>query len=518
MKANQLNNGNLPELPEHIIVDILAKVPSEVLYNTFRFVCKAWYRLISSSEFTHENAVHQKPGLLIQVPRRHCDIEGTWWKTTLLQIDENEFDFTLTNFSTHSMKLIRSSCSGLVLGKTEEGTSMLCVKNILTGSVLTLPSCPSGCKHLNPDCGLALGFNPGTKEYKVVHVYADSYGFELFTIGSDHKWRRIPGPFEDLNERPFDVERFRWSDPESIGGQVLHWFVESDTYIISMDLRDEKFRRTNLPDVGRSVMKYEYDLVEMNGELCFVYKLSGFQIDLWVLKDFDRQVWSKEHSIIAMSINYTPSGASSGLTKKDKDQSHGGKQKKVDDASVYRKEKKAKLPNFLKLEALATLRNGEVIVLMDKQNSIHANIMYLYDLKHEEMRQFRIKMKKGTSFQPHRSGLVWSKEHSIIAMSTNYTPFRASSGPTKKVKDHSDGGEEKKVDDASLSRKEKKTKLPNFLKLAAVATLRNGEHEMRQFRIKMTQGTKFIPHRSSLSRRLRTDQMELSAELETSDI
>ncbi|XP_021289704.1 putative F-box protein At5g62060 [Herrania umbratica] len=407
MKANQLNNGNPPELPKHIIVYILAKVPSEVLYNTLRFVCKEWHRLISSSEFTYENVVHQKPGLLIQVPRWPWTVDNTWWKTSFLQIDENEFDFTLTNYSTHSTNLSKSNCNGLVLeSKTEEGTSMPCVKNILTGSVLTLPSCPSGCRHEYLTCGFALGFNPGTKEYKVVHVYADSYGFELFTIGSDHKWRRIPGPFGDLNERPFDVERFSWSDPESIGGQVLHWFVESDTYIISMDLSDEKLRRTNLPDVGRSIMKYEYDLVEMNGELCFVYKVSKFQIDFWVLKDFDRQVWSKEHSIIAMSTNYTPWLASSELTKKDKDQSHGGKQKKVDDASLNRKEKKAKLPNFLKLEALATLRNGEVIVLMDKQNSIHANIMYLYDLKRKEMRQFRIKMKKGTAFQPHRSSLV----------------------------------------------------------------------------------------------------------------
>lgn len=100
-----------------------------------------------------------------------------------------------------------------------------------------------------------------------------------------------------------------------------------------------------------------------------MFCVQSFQIDVWVLKDFDSQVWSKEHSIIAMSTNYTPFRASSGPTKKVKDHSDGGEEKKVDDASLSRKEKKTKLPNFLKLAAVATLRNGEVIMLLDKQDS-----------------------------------------------------------------------------------------------------------------------------------------------------
>ncbi|XWS67191.1 hypothetical protein CRYUN_Cryun05aG0266500 [Craigia yunnanensis] len=430
-KMNQLKNGEeheegtLPELPEHIFIEILAKIPPKFLYETFRYVCKAWYTLICNSEFIDKNALHHKHGILIQVPKWPYRLDNKRFKTSFLQMDEKELDFNLTNFGPSRMGLIRSSCNGLILvSEPREKTSVLCVKNFLTGSALTLPSCPSGCKHGYGVCGSALGFNPITKEYKVVHMYADGYGFEMFTIGSDDEWRRIPGPFKEASERPFNIEQFRWSDPVSIERQVLHWFVDSEKYIISMNIRDEKVSKTNLPDFGRRIIKHKYELLEMDGKLSFVYKASKYRIDVWVLKDFGRQVWSKEHSIIAKSTNYITLRASSGPTKKDKDQSEGGGQKDDDnetnDASLNREEKKDKLPDFAKLAAVATLRNGEVIMLKHKKNSGHHDLMYLYDFKHEEMRKFKMKMKEGQKFIPHRSSLVsWRTQSELSAEISN---------------------------------------------------------------------------------------------------
>ena len=132
-KVNQLKNreeheeGTLPELPEHLFIEILAKVPPKFLYETFRYVCKAWYTLICNSEFIDKNALHHKHGILIQVPK--CRLDTKWCKTSFLQMDEKEFDFNLANFGPSRMGLIRSSCNGLILvSEPREKTSMLCVK------------------------------------------------------------------------------------------------------------------------------------------------------------------------------------------------------------------------------------------------------------------------------------------------------------------------------------------------------------------------------------------------------
>ncbi|KAI9154379.1 hypothetical protein LWI28_025416 [Acer negundo] len=122
--------------------------------------------------------------------------------------------------------MIRSSFNGLVLVQEHEynlgqRSVFLQVRNLFTKCCLTLPKCPSHCSH--QACGVALGFDPSTKEYKVVHIYDDGFGFEIFTLGcSDNSWRTIPGPFQESNERPYDLQTFRWRDPVSVNGRVMH--------------------------------------------------------------------------------------------------------------------------------------------------------------------------------------------------------------------------------------------------------------------------------------------------------
>ncbi|KAG5550414.1 hypothetical protein RHGRI_015390 [Rhododendron griersonianum] len=101
--------------------------------------------------------------------------------------------------------------------------------NLVTKCCVTLPKCPSDSPHLR--CGVALGYDSRTKKYKVVHVYADLFGFEIFTIGgSDNEWKRVCGPWKDAHhERPFDLD-FYWSDPILTNERFMHWFVDSDDY------------------------------------------------------------------------------------------------------------------------------------------------------------------------------------------------------------------------------------------------------------------------------------------------
>ena len=288
------------------------------------------------------------------------------------------------------MGRIRSSCNGLLLINDPKIEGKLNVINFLTKCKAILPQCPSGCPHKT--CGVALGFSPSTREYKVVHIYADGFGYEIFTLDcSDNKWKCIPDPFKEPHERPFNLDTFHWSDPVSIHGQVLHWYVSSKEYIISMDVNDETPRKTYLPTLGKKIDRKRYSLLEMVGYLSFVYNVSNIQIDVWILKIFAAQVWVKKHSILSESVNYTVSK----------------------NPSLPNKYKHS-LPDFHKLVALASLRNGEVM-MFKHENSKNDGRIYPYEINHMELKTFEINIKDESKVVPHRSSLIfWKTESELL--------------------------------------------------------------------------------------------------------
>lgn len=273
--------NSLPYLPEPIWHDILARIPAEILHEKFRHICKAWHNLISSKEFIAlQNSTQSKHELLVQVLKRNlCS------KTTSLDLDDKEIVFKSKNFQMRRMGKISSSCKGLILVHDPKNEKQLHVLNIVANCRVTLPPCVSNCSHTT--CGLAFTFNPSTKECKVVHIYADSYGFEMYTLGClDGNWKRLPGPFEGkVYERPSNVEDFRWSDHVTINGHILQWYVESNEYVISMDASYEKCSKTYLPDCDQKIDKDNYKLLQLGGDLSFVHQVSSIQTDVWILEN-----------------------------------------------------------------------------------------------------------------------------------------------------------------------------------------------------------------------------------------
>ncbi|KAJ0089168.1 hypothetical protein Patl1_31726 [Pistacia atlantica] len=301
----------LPDLPEEIIFEILKRVPAKYLHENFRYVCKGWNNLISSNMFMAQNTPQNKSGVLISVPT--TDIKWSskvvQYQTKLLEMDDKVLGFKRG-----------VSC--------DELTHQVC---------LTLPKCHSGCLH--KACGAALGFDPCKQEYKVVHMYADGYGFEIFTLGcSDNAWKRVPGPF-----------------------------------------KDEKSIRMYLPDSAGKTNERRYNLLEMGGNLALVYTVSDTQFDVWILEDFGGQEWTKRHSIMAESTNYTNFKSS----------------------STYKT-----LPNFMFLVAVAAMRDGEVLMFKyQKDEGKVADCSYLYDMKQRQLKKFRMKIRSGGKFIPHRGSL-----------------------------------------------------------------------------------------------------------------
>lgn len=91
----------------------------------------------------------------------------------------------------------------------------------------------------------------------------------------------------------------------SINGRILHWYVDSAKYFMSMDVKEGKFNRTYLPERVKVINEMiDYALIELDGFLSFINCDSETTMNVWILEDFRGKVWSKKHTIVAELTNY----------------------------------------------------------------------------------------------------------------------------------------------------------------------------------------------------------------------
>uniref|UniRef100_A0A3Q7IUY4 F-box domain-containing protein n=1 Tax=Solanum lycopersicum TaxID=4081 RepID=A0A3Q7IUY4_SOLLC len=363
--------STLSDLPDGILFNILVKIPPKDIHKYVMRVCKSWKEIVSESFFIEQNFVKSKTELVIQSRL------GRRMKTKLIEI-RKEFECESRKVGLSKLSKIHSSCDGFLLMSEPGNNGMLQIINPATKFCLTIPRYPSHCQH--KACSAALAFDSSTKQYKVVHVVTDSYGFEIFNVSSDNDelhWKRVSSPWEDLNDRPFNPINFHWKNPVSINGRILHWYVNSAEYFITMQVKEEKFSRTYLPERVKQINETKnYALVELDGFLSFINCDSEKTMNVWVLEDFRRKVWFKKHMIVAELTNYMCPYKSS-------------------------RQDERRMPRFWNLVAVAGVRNGEVLILEHKKNSS----VFIYDTKSKVMKPVSSNMKKLESFVPHKDGL-----------------------------------------------------------------------------------------------------------------
>ncbi|PHT38062.1 hypothetical protein CQW23_21635 [Capsicum baccatum] len=158
-------------------------------------------KIVSGGYFIEQNFTELKLELVIQSGL------GRHKKTKLIKIGK-ELECESLELGLSKLRKIHSSCGGFLLMSEPGDCGKLQLINPATKFCLTIPRCPSLCPH--KACSAALAFDSWTKQYKVVHVVTDSYGFEIFNLcgGDDEHWERVPGPWEDQNDRPFDPLTF----------------------------------------------------------------------------------------------------------------------------------------------------------------------------------------------------------------------------------------------------------------------------------------------------------------------
>lgn len=168
----------------------------------------------------------------------------------------------------------------------------------------------------------------------------------------------------------------------SINGRILHWYINSSEYFVSMDVKVGKFSRTYLPECGEVINKTNnHTLLQLDGLFSFITCDCKTTIDVWILEDFHEQVWSKKYTNVAELTHYV----------------YPSKSTRPNDRTMSK---------LGKLVAVAGARNSEVLIFKHRKKS---NKAYIYDTKNRVMKMFNIGMRSLESFVPHKESLFSMK-------------------------------------------------------------------------------------------------------------
>ncbi|KAF3794681.1 F-box protein [Nymphaea thermarum] len=277
-------------IPFDVVAEfILPSVAARDLVR-FRSVCKSWRRLIDDPNFIHNYL------------RRH--------DLTLHQ--ERPPSFTSIRNQHHVHQVIAYSSGYREIRPTERESTSLPQPSI---AALSLYFCCYG-----------FGFDDHIKEFKVLHVWNvpafwkpapvitrvlddedGAYYHEILSLGKDCSWRQ-------LGRLPFRWYNCNSRHPGIPLNSSLHWIVCAcgktlgDNSLMAFDLRKEEFRRKALPP-GLDKAAYIWSSLMTLAEGCLgltSYKFDGearnIGLDVWVLGDYEGEIWTKRHHISFPSI------------------------------------------------------------------------------------------------------------------------------------------------------------------------------------------------------------------------
>lgn len=288
-------------LPYDIIFKILLLLPTSQLVKLM-LVCKLWHKLIKSPNFVeaHMSRCEAVLTFLEYFTQPHPNtfsIVTNNDQPTLFEPLSRKLQMCLLDFKDKNIKIsglnisgfrdILATCDGLVLVKNE--AKVLLVLNPTTRKLLPLK--PGTIVRHSRDESYGFVFSHHTKEYKIVHIFRDKSSHidsEILNV-KNMSWKGCNVPSSGLF-RDFDHK------PVAASG-VLYWLPQSHeaSYIVSMDINEEKFVRKDLP-VNSSGSNDR--LVENGGLLNFVAHMTVYRIQLWTLKrDGNEDKWVKSFTV-----------------------------------------------------------------------------------------------------------------------------------------------------------------------------------------------------------------------------
>ncbi|XP_026408423.1 uncharacterized protein LOC113303594 [Papaver somniferum] len=332
--SGQVDDGTINNA-DIVMCEILSRLPVKSLAR-FKCVCKHWRFLIEKDPYfinLHLSRSRTHPSVFIIIPIAPKEpfqhVKGTsyihrgyknWFMTAELLFDEGQGG-TASAATVHTIQEVDASSYNKILGPVNGLISFydpvinsgVRISNISTRQVTpwiksTLlrkfkeqerDFCP-----YKQDVKCEMGFNPATKEHKVICIWDISHSCpyrsemicEVLTVG-DNKWRKIAEvpPVYVLGVASVHVNGSIYYNTLTVReDKVL------PTSIVAFDVGTEKFRTIGVPDFivsqpretdnvfGRAV-----DLLEVSGHMALLSRMNGYTVKLWLFNDTGNQNWTE---------------------------------------------------------------------------------------------------------------------------------------------------------------------------------------------------------------------------------
>jgi len=294
-----------PALPEELVVwEILIRLPAKALLRC-RAVCRSWRRLTSGADFL---ARHQRqPSLPLFVSSGQIRTSGNVPGSTLDAFDlragpaaaeRRPAILRFTDCSPYLEFKVYASCNGLLL-LSIWNHRFYYICNPATCQWKALPSL-LGAKVA------ALYPHSSSGEYRVLYTKQTKpdvdAAYYILTLGSVAEPRCVglPAAAASASIKKYIAAGLLFGSerPPVLLHSCLHWILYSsqleENALIVFDTVAESFRGMSPPSENRPFRH----LLERNGTLGFSHiDESKMLVKLWVLQDYEREVWSFKYQI-----------------------------------------------------------------------------------------------------------------------------------------------------------------------------------------------------------------------------
>uniref|UniRef100_A0A452ZUM6 F-box domain-containing protein n=1 Tax=Aegilops tauschii subsp. strangulata TaxID=200361 RepID=A0A452ZUM6_AEGTS len=321
-KKAVISSACAPLFPDDMILEVLLRLPVKSILR-FRSVCRSWAAMLPSKDFCSLHMATSKmmppaPKLLVLSPASTFGSVAVYACSPSSPVDDLLFTFDCARRNSVEM-VMPSPCCGLTL-LYDAAAPAYYVCNAATRAITRLPP------HRVPtyDSSAGLGFDAGTREYKVVRLINGVFGeketirCDVCTPGAD-RWRPATGGV------PFKWSQFANSAvhhaavnkiPPVFANGCLHWLINPSLIIrrpraaiVSFSVAEETFGCVRSPPfwgprehLGSLSQSEGEHLVVMDDQLCIVRDLRngiphGGTLEIWGLLDYGSGDWSLNHRI-----------------------------------------------------------------------------------------------------------------------------------------------------------------------------------------------------------------------------
>ncbi|CAK9157342.1 unnamed protein product [Ilex paraguariensis] len=306
------------QLPDDIIFyDILTRLPVQSLLR-FWCVCKSWcyFLMHKNPSFIdlHLSRSQSRFGatkLLLSAHdgKLHC------YYMFLVDLEEGRVSQAVRVANErHRMtrRIFSGNINGLVCwdqpGSRNNNCTYIC--NPSTRELMKLPMTPqimNGSDMISPYLSSYLGFDPSSKEFKVLKIQVPriKYGlyFWIFTLGGN-SWRQIHPTL------PYGLSDCEFQSLVLLGqcqclNGALHWLLAYRKVIVVFNLRDEKFGVIPLPNTIICPRTKRIDLLQVDDRLlvlCLYTSVLKYNTEVWTLEDYKNEVWIKDTFSISPTL------------------------------------------------------------------------------------------------------------------------------------------------------------------------------------------------------------------------